>query len=160
MLLAVLIVLVGEGDLSIFRLFQLVVGNGDPMRVAAQLIQYLFGTAKWRFGIDDPGRHQRTFVVVDFENLHPLYSFRETPSFPVRVSRRWFHGRLIIGQLQSRSSLDDHRSGDVWNEGRSTGVDHCRAGPRARHYDHYRRDGTAIRIELHRRLHRSHPGIR
>ena len=48
MLLAVLIVLVGEGDLSIFRLFQLVVGNGDPMRVAAQLIQYLFGTAKWR----------------------------------------------------------------------------------------------------------------
>src|ERR1700736_726219 len=52
--LFVLIVLVSESDLSVFQFFQPVIGNCDPMRVAAQVVQNSFGTAERRLRIDDP----------------------------------------------------------------------------------------------------------
>ena len=54
LLVLVLIVLVSETDLSIFHLFQPVIGDGDPMCVASQIIQNSFGTTERRFGIDYP----------------------------------------------------------------------------------------------------------
>src|SRR5713101_7246857 len=52
--LLVFVVLVGKADLSILQLFQPVVGDGDTMRVAAEIIQHAIGTAEWRFRVDYP----------------------------------------------------------------------------------------------------------
>ncbi len=54
LLVLMLVVLVGESDLCILQFFQTVVGDCDPMRVAAKVIQNSFRAAEWRFGIDDP----------------------------------------------------------------------------------------------------------
>jgi len=47
--LLVLIVLVGESHLSVFQLDQPIVGNGDPMSIASQVIQNPFRTADGGF---------------------------------------------------------------------------------------------------------------
>ena len=54
LLVLVLVVLVCEADLSIFQLFQPVIGDGDPMCIASQIVQNFFGTTERRFGIDYP----------------------------------------------------------------------------------------------------------
>ncbi len=54
LLALVLIVLVSETDLSIFQLYEPVIGDGDPMCVASQIIQNFFGTTERRFGINYP----------------------------------------------------------------------------------------------------------
>jgi len=50
----VLIVLISESDVSLFQFFQPVIGDGNPVRVAAQVIQNPFRTAEGRLGINDP----------------------------------------------------------------------------------------------------------
>ena len=54
LLVLVLVVIVSETDLSIFQIFQSVIGDGDPMCIASQIIQDFFGTTERRFGIDYP----------------------------------------------------------------------------------------------------------
>jgi len=53
-----------ECDLAVVDREQAVVGNGDAMGVAAQVVENLFGTAEGRFGINDPlGLAKRSQVV-------------------------------------------------------------------------------------------------
>ena len=54
LLVLVLVILVDERDLCIPHFFQTVIGDCDPMRVAAQVIQNPFRAAERRFGIDNP----------------------------------------------------------------------------------------------------------
>jgi hypothetical protein len=54
-LLAVLaIVLVAELHLAVFDIQQAVVGDGDAVGVASQVVENLLGPGKGSFGIDDP----------------------------------------------------------------------------------------------------------
>lgn len=48
------IVLPGKAHLAVGKRDQPTVGDGDAMRIAAEISQHLFGPAEWRFGIDDP----------------------------------------------------------------------------------------------------------
>jgi len=43
-----------EGDATVFKSHQAMVGDGDAMSVASQIVENLFGTAEERLGIDDP----------------------------------------------------------------------------------------------------------
>ena len=54
LLAAVGIVSPAEGDLLVFERHQAMVGDGDAMRVAGQIVENMFGTAEGRLGIDDP----------------------------------------------------------------------------------------------------------
>ena len=51
---AVGVVLPPEGHAFPVKSEEPVVGNGDPMRISAQVAEHLSGTAQSRFGIDDP----------------------------------------------------------------------------------------------------------
>ena len=43
-----------EPDLIVFDVEQAVIGDGDAMGIAAQVIEYLFGSSERSFGIDHP----------------------------------------------------------------------------------------------------------
>ena len=43
-----------EGHVVAVKREQSMIGDGDAMRVTAEITQYLFWTAKGRFGVDDP----------------------------------------------------------------------------------------------------------
>src|SRR6476660_4405864 len=43
-----------EGNVVAIKRKQSMIGDGDAMRVTAEIAQYLFGTAEGRFGVDDP----------------------------------------------------------------------------------------------------------
>ena len=53
-LAAVGIVSPAEGDSLVFERHQAMVGDGDAMSVAGQIVENLVGTAEGRLGIDDP----------------------------------------------------------------------------------------------------------
>jgi len=53
-LVAVCVVPPKEGDVAVGDLHDAVIGNGHAVRVAGQIAQHLFGTAKGRLGINDP----------------------------------------------------------------------------------------------------------
>ena len=48
------IVLPGKAHLALGKRDQPTVGDGDAMRITAEISQHLFGPAEWRLGIDDP----------------------------------------------------------------------------------------------------------
>src|SRR5260370_15349678 len=54
LLVVIAIVLVAELHLTLFDIQQAVVGDGDAMSVASHVVEYLLGSGKWWFGIDDP----------------------------------------------------------------------------------------------------------
>ena len=56
------VVLPGESDAVVLEPHQTVIAQGDPMRVASQILQHLFRTAKWFLGVDHP------FLVVQPTN--------------------------------------------------------------------------------------------
>ncbi|MCU1273015.1 MAG: hypothetical protein JWO48_446 [Bryobacterales bacterium] len=43
-----------EGDLAIGEVHDPVVGDGDAMRVAGQIVKDMFGSPEWPFGVDHP----------------------------------------------------------------------------------------------------------
>ncbi len=51
---AVSIVFPSECDLAVNQGDQAVVGNRHAMRVTGQILEYVFWSAEWRLGIDDP----------------------------------------------------------------------------------------------------------
>jgi hypothetical protein len=53
-LAAVGIVLPTEGDALVFEIHQAMVGDGDAMGVAGEIVENMVGTAEGRLGIDDP----------------------------------------------------------------------------------------------------------
>ena len=48
------IVFPAESDLAVGKVHDPVVGDGDAMRVAGQVMQDVFGPAEWSFGVDHP----------------------------------------------------------------------------------------------------------
>src|SRR5579863_8796808 len=48
------IVLPGKAHLTVGERDQPAVGDGDAMRIAAEISQHPFGPAEWRLGVDDP----------------------------------------------------------------------------------------------------------
>src|SRR5450631_1479335 len=48
------IVFPAEGDLTIGEVDNPLVGDGDAVSVAGQVVQDMFGSAEWRFGVNDP----------------------------------------------------------------------------------------------------------
>ncbi len=48
------IVLVTELHLAVFDIQQAMVGDGDAVSVASHVVEYLLGSSKGWFGIDDP----------------------------------------------------------------------------------------------------------
>ena len=48
------VILVAEADLAVVDVEQSLVGDGDAMGVAADVVEDLLGTRERRFGIDDP----------------------------------------------------------------------------------------------------------
>lgn len=54
--IAVTVILPLEADLTAVEIKQAVIGYGDTVSVAADVIEYLLGTAEWRFGVDAPFR--------------------------------------------------------------------------------------------------------
>jgi hypothetical protein len=51
---AVGIILPSECDVAVGHGHEAVVGNGHSMRIAGQILEYVFWSAEWRFGINDP----------------------------------------------------------------------------------------------------------
>jgi len=43
-----------EGDFAVSKCYQAVVGNGDPVRIAAEVIEDLSGSSEGRLCVDDP----------------------------------------------------------------------------------------------------------
>jgi len=43
-----------KGDLSLRKRDQAMVGDGHAVRIAAQILEYVFGATKGRFRVDDP----------------------------------------------------------------------------------------------------------
>lgn len=48
------IILPTKGDLAIGKVYDPVIGDGNAMRVAGQILEDVFRTAEWRFRIDHP----------------------------------------------------------------------------------------------------------
>jgi len=48
------VVLVTEGDTSIFKTEKSAIGEGDAMGIASQVMEDLLGTAEGRFGVESP----------------------------------------------------------------------------------------------------------
>ena len=64
-LVAVSAILPRKGDDSVFDVEDAVVGNGDAMGIAAQVIEDLLGSAERRLGVDDPW----FFIAVSYTHL-------------------------------------------------------------------------------------------
>ena len=48
------IIFPAEGDLAISNVYDPVVGDGDAMRAAGQIVEDMFGSSEWSFGVDYP----------------------------------------------------------------------------------------------------------
>jgi hypothetical protein len=43
-----------ERDSIVLKGHEPMVGNGDAMGIASQVVEHMFGAAEWRLGVDDP----------------------------------------------------------------------------------------------------------
>src|SRR5215467_6787232 len=70
LLALVAVVLVSEAHLPGFDVQQAIVGDRDPVSIAANVIQYLFRASKWRLGVDHPFRvSQRGQVTCELAGI-------------------------------------------------------------------------------------------
>src|SRR5882672_3111564 len=70
--MAVLVVLVAEGDLAMLQSHETMVGDGDTVRIACQIFQDVLGLAERFFGVDDP-----VLVAYVSEELAPRLELGE-----------------------------------------------------------------------------------
>jgi hypothetical protein len=56
LLAAVGIVFIEKRDLIILKRNQAMVGDGDAVRIASEIVQNMLGTAEGWLGVDDPGK--------------------------------------------------------------------------------------------------------
>ncbi len=82
-----------EGDLAIGRRHQSMVGDGDAMGVAAEILEHIVGAAEGRFGVDDP-------------------VFSEQRSEPGREDLGLCEQRQIAGKVQLAMLKGRLKSGD------------------------------------------------
>jgi len=81
--IVVAIVLPREADLAVLDVAQAVVGNGDAVRIASDVVEDLLGPGKGRLGIDDPlGSPQRSQVAPEGARLPQGLQGREEPELP------------------------------------------------------------------------------
>ena len=79
-----------ESDPAILHGDEASIGNGNPVRVAGQVFKDLFGSAKWRFGMDHP--------VLVFELSKEAVEFRRLPEACERAGEAQF--LLAIGATE------------------------------------------------------------
>ena len=72
---AALVILVAEGHLAILQGHEPVVGDGDAMRVAGQVLEDVLGVLEGLFGVDDP-----VLVAQGGEELLPVRGLGECPT--------------------------------------------------------------------------------
>ena len=77
------VVLPAEGDAIAFEADQAMVGDGDAVRVAGEIVEDMFGSAERRLGIDDP-------VLGEELPEETLEAFRHCKiSTTASISRKW-----------------------------------------------------------------------
>lgn len=54
LLIVMSIILPSESHVRLVNRDDSMIGNSNPMRVAGEILQDVFGATEWRFGIDDP----------------------------------------------------------------------------------------------------------
>ena len=78
-------ILYGEGDVSVIDAFDPMVGNGDPMRIASEIFEDVFGTAEGALEVDVPfllfGGVEQPFECGRFAEMFDLSMKLQ---FPVR----------------------------------------------------------------------------
>ena len=103
--LLVFIVLVGEADLSVFEFFQPVVGDGDTMGIAAQIIEDPIRAAEWRLGVDHP------FTVMERRQIPgEAFGIRQFLQFAVELQFACRVGLLQIAEVEFPETAATERS--------------------------------------------------
>ena len=105
------IVLPAEADRGLGHADKAAVGDGDTMRVASQIGQHLFGTAKGRFGVDDPlDLAQIVEAASKGRRLGQIRQCTEEAEFPRQ------EGRLQFCQEQTPEKPGEHahRQEEAW----------------------------------------------
>ena len=112
--LLVFIVLIGEGDLPVLEFFQPVVGDGDTMGIAAQVIEDSVRAAEWRLGVDHPFPvMERRQIAGETFGIRQFLQFAVELQFPCRV------GLLQISEIElpETARQDVHRQEEARTAG-------------------------------------------
>ena len=82
------VVLPAKSDLAVDKVDDPVVGNGDAMRVAGQIMENVFGSSEWPFSVNNPvvtkQRSQKS--MEGFRLCKPFHTAGE-PQFPLTEAR-------------------------------------------------------------------------
>ena len=117
MTLLVFIVLVGEADLPILECFQSVIGDGDAMGIAAQIIEDPIRTAEWRLGVDYP------FTVMEWRQIPgEAFGIRQFLQFAVELQFACRVGLLQISKVEfpETTRQNFHGQEEAWTAGHPT----------------------------------------
>ena len=94
-----------EFDPPVFDIHDPMIGNRDPVRVAADVVHHLLGSGKGRLGVDDPFRiAQRIEMTAENLRISKSLEGREEPEFAGVES-------LQRGQEQSAEQAGQHPYG-------------------------------------------------
>jgi len=78
------IIFPAEGDLAIGNVYDPVVGDGDAMRVAGQIVEDMFGSSEWPLGVDYPVvTKQWPEKSTEGVLLDKLFHTAREPEFPL-----------------------------------------------------------------------------
>src|SRR5258705_4941717 len=81
-----------EGDLAVRQCDQAMVGDGDAVRVAAEILEHVVGTSKGWFGVDDP-----VFAEERTEPGSEKLGMGERCEFSSKMQLAALEGRLQAG---------------------------------------------------------------
>ena len=95
-----------ELDLPVFDIHDSMIGNRDPVRVAADVIHHLLGSGEGRFGVDDPFRMAHG-IEMPAENL-PV---SKGPEGREELEFAGIESLLQISQEQSAKQAGQHPYG-------------------------------------------------
>lgn len=96
-----------KGNLAVRECDQAMVGDGDAMSVAAEILQHIFGSAEGWFGVDDP--------VFAEERTHPGregLGMAERRELTGQVQLTAFEGRLQAGDELATEHAPQYRDGE------------------------------------------------
>ena len=81
------IIFPSEGDLAIGNVHDPVIGNRYAMRIAGQIVEDMFGSSEWPFGVDHPvvAKQQSQKLIERFLFGQPFHTTRK-PEFALEES--------------------------------------------------------------------------
>ena len=106
LLVIVAIVLVAELHLAIFDVEQAIVRYGDAVSIASHVVEYLLGSSKGRFGIDDP-------FCLPQRSENSTAAIIEAIIARVRLGRSRSQTRRQLAVISAREGQD---IGTCWSE--------------------------------------------